>query len=62
MPIFRNEIHKTTTRLRLIRDELLERGLSKTAETVNHAIQSLETVDTTYINELADKRQHKPEK
>jgi hypothetical protein len=36
MPLFRSEIHKTTARLRLIRDELLERGLSKTAKTTLH--------------------------
>lgn len=62
MPLFRNEILKTTARLRLIRDELLARGLSKTAETVSQAIQSLEIADNTYINELAEKKQHKPEK
>ncbi|HEX3045520.1 MAG TPA: hypothetical protein VHY08_12245 [Bacillota bacterium] len=62
MPLFRNEILKTTARLRLIRDELLERGFSKTVDTVNEAIKSLETVDTTYINELAEKKQQKPEK
>jgi len=62
MPLIRMEIHQTTTRLRLIRDELLERGFSKTVAAVNQAIQSLENADTAYINELAAKKQPKPGK
>lgn len=61
MPLIRKEIHQTATRLRLIRDGLLERGFSKTAEAVNQAIQSLENADTAYINELVAKKQPKPE-
>ena len=58
MTLFRDEIHRTAARLRLIRNELLEKGLTGTAETLNQAIQSLENADKTYITELANKKQH----
>jgi hypothetical protein len=57
MPIFRDEIHKTVARLRLIRNELLDRGLPQTADTLDQAILCLENADKAYITELANKKQ-----
>jgi response regulator of citrate/malate metabolism len=57
MPIIRDEIHKTVIRLRLIRNELLERGMPETADTLAQAIQCLESTDKAYITELAKKKQ-----
>jgi hypothetical protein len=57
MPIIRDELHKTVIRLRLIRNELLERGMSETADILFQAISCLENTDKTYITELANKKQ-----
>lgn len=56
MPLLRGEIHKTVARLRLLRNELIERDFLNTAENLVEAIVHLENVDKTYINELADKK------
>lgn len=57
MPIIRDEIHKTVIRLRLIRNELMERGMPETADTLSQAIRYLENADKAYITELANKKQ-----
>lgn len=57
MPIIRDELHKTVIRLRLIRNELMERGMSETADTLFQAIRCLENADKAYITELANKKQ-----
>lgn len=57
MPIIRDEIHKTVIRLRLIRNELMERGMPETADILSQAIFCLENTDKTYITELANKKQ-----
>lgn len=62
MPLFRDEVHKTVARLRLIRNELTERGFPQTADTLSQAILCLENVDKAYITELANKRQLNTEK
>lgn len=57
MPIIRDEIHKTIIRLRLIRNELMERDMPETADTLSQAIRYLENADKAYITELANKKQ-----
>lgn len=57
MPIIRDEIHKTVIRLRLIRNELIERGMPQAADTLAQAILCLENTDKAYITELANKKQ-----
>jgi hypothetical protein len=57
MPILRDEIHKTVVRLRLLRNELMEREMPQTADTLSQAIRCLENSDKAYITELANKKQ-----
>ncbi|HEX7714892.1 MAG TPA: hypothetical protein VF531_12835 [Bacillota bacterium] len=56
MSLYRDEFRKTAVRLRLIRDELLEKGFSETPKALAEAITYLESADKVYIRELAEKK------
>lgn len=56
MPIIRNEFNKTIIRLKLLRDELNEKGLTDTAEALSEVVLFLDKADNIYIQELAEKR------
>jgi hypothetical protein len=55
MPLYRTEFNKTINRLKLIKDELLERGFDETVQALSETIILLNQVDNTYITELAKK-------
>jgi hypothetical protein len=55
MPLYRTEFNKTINRLKLIKDELLERGFDETVQALSETIMLLNQVDNTYIQELAKK-------
>ena len=55
MPLYRSEFNKTINRLKLIKDELLERGFDETVQALSETIILLNQVDNTYIQELAKK-------
>lgn len=55
MPLYRTEFNKTIIRLKLIKDELVERGFNETAQALSETIMILNQVDNTYIQELAKK-------
>jgi hypothetical protein len=55
MPLYRSEFNKTINRLKLIKDELLDRGFDETAQALSETIILLNQADNTYIQELAKK-------
>ncbi len=54
MPIYRNEFNKTIIRLKILRDELRDKGLTATAQALSDTILSLDKADSIYIKELAE--------
>jgi hypothetical protein len=56
MPLYRIEFNKTIVRLKLLKDELIERGFDETAQAISEALILLNQADNCYINELAKKK------
>ncbi len=53
MSLYRTEFNKTIVRLKLIRDELLEKGFEETAQNLSQVLTLLNQTDNSYIQELA---------
>ena len=53
MSLYRTEFNKTIVRLKLIKDELLEKGFEDTAEKLSEVLTMLNQTDNCYIQELA---------
>ncbi len=53
MSLYRTEFNKTIVRLKLIRDELLEKGFEETAQNLSQVLTLLNQTDNCYIQELA---------
>lgn len=56
MALYRDEFNKLVIRLSLIRDSMTEDGYPETAKALTDVITRLNSVDQTYINELAMKK------
>ncbi len=56
MSLYRTEFNKTIVRLKLIRDELLEKGFEETAQNLSQVLTLLNQTDSSYIQELAKQK------
>lgn len=56
MSLYRTEFNKTIVRLKLIRDELLEKGFEETAQNLSQVLTLLNQTDNSYIQELAKQK------
>jgi hypothetical protein len=62
MSLYRIEFNKTIIRLKLIKDELTERGFNETAQALSEALILLNQADNFYIKELAKKKSESTDK
>ncbi|HBF35828.1 MAG TPA: hypothetical protein DDW50_00730 [Firmicutes bacterium] len=53
MSLYRTEFNRTIVRLKLIKDELLEKGFEETAQDLSQVLTLLNQTDSCYIQELA---------
>ncbi len=56
MSLYRTEFNKTIVRLKLIQDELLEKGFEETVQNLSQVLTLLNQTDNSYIQELAKQK------
>jgi hypothetical protein len=56
MSLYRIEFNKTIIRMKLIKDELMERGFDETVQTLSEVLVLLNQADKCYIQELAKRK------
>lgn len=56
MSLYRIEFNKAIIRLKLLKDELIERGFDETAQALSEVLILLNQADNSYIQELAKKK------